>query len=130
MLLPSPVMSSGWVTDALPLGVLILIGVPEANAVVLNPGALAVVELAVVFVLDELAVLLDLLLEPHPVSTAAITAAATRVAVDGRGHRGSLENEDVMGRINAFGREGRVSGLHPAGRAKLSASPRTCVASL
>ena len=101
-----PVMSSGWVTDAFPLGVLILIGVPAANAVVLNPEALPVVELAVLLVLDELAallvldelaVLLDLLLEPQPVTTAAaITAAATRLAVDTRECCGSFKLEDVM----------------------------------
>jgi hypothetical protein len=92
-----PVMSSGWATDAFPLGVLILIGVPEANAVLLNPEVLPAVELAVLLVLDELAVLLDLLLEPQPVSTAAaITAAATRLAVDARARRGSFKLEDVM----------------------------------
>jgi hypothetical protein len=48
-------------------------------------------------VLDELAVLLDLLLEPQPVRTAAaITAAATRLAVDAHARRGDLEVDDLM----------------------------------
>lgn len=82
-------MSSGWVTDACPLGLLILIGVPEASAVLLNPEALPVVGLAVLLVLDGLAVLLDLLLEPQPASTAAATAAAaTTLAVDARARPG------------------------------------------
>ncbi|MBV9838728.1 MAG: hypothetical protein JO156_11435 [Solirubrobacterales bacterium] len=86
---PRPVMSSGWLADVSPLGVWILIGVPEARAVLVKPEALPVGELAVLDELgvldelDELAALLDLLLEPQPVSmAAAITAAAARLAVD------------------------------------------------
>jgi hypothetical protein len=75
--------------------------VPEAKAALLNPETLPVTEPAVVLVLelvlDELAVLLDLLLEPQPVSTAAaITAAATRLAVDDRVRRGSFKRDDVI----------------------------------
>jgi hypothetical protein len=99
-----PVMSSGWVASSWPLGVLILIGVPEAKAVLLNPEALPVVELAVLvleeraalLVPDELAVLLDLLLEPQPVSVAAaITAAATMLAVDARLPSGAFNLDDL-----------------------------------
>ena len=92
-----PVMSSGCVTDACPLGVLILIGVPPAKAVLLNPEAFPVVELAVPVVLDELAVLLDLLLEPQAVKTApAITAAAARLAVDARARRGAFKRDGLI----------------------------------
>lgn len=94
-------MSSGWVTEVCPLGVLNLIGVPEARAVLLNPDALPVVELAVLLVLEELAaplvwaelpVLLDLLLEPQPVSmAAAIIAPTARLAADGRARRGAFK---------------------------------------
>jgi hypothetical protein len=98
----SPVMSSGWVTDTFPLGVLMMIPVPPANAVLVNPEALPVVELAVLLVVDELAVLLDLLLEPQAVSTAlAITAAARRLAVDARA------------RCGAFKRDGLIAGNRP-----------------
>jgi hypothetical protein len=78
---------------------LILIGVPEDKAVLLNPEALPVLELAVLLVLGELAVLLVLdelatllvLDDPQPVSTAAaITATATKLAVDARAPRGAL----------------------------------------
>lgn len=126
-----PVMSSGWATDTFPLGVLILIGVPEANAVLLNPEALLVVELAVLLVLDELAVLLDLLLEPQPVSTAAaITAAATRLAVDARARRGSFQLEDVMVRSALSDVRESERDVHAQRRAKLPASQRPFVASL
>src|SRR5579859_6601910 len=115
---PRPVMSSGWVTDACPLGVLILIGVPEDNAVLLKPLALPVDELAVLLVLDGLAlllvldepaVLLDLLPEPQPVSTAAaIAAAARRLPVDARARRGFFKLEDVMvGSALSEGRSGK-----------------------
>jgi hypothetical protein len=80
---------------------LILIGVPEAKAVLLNPEALLVVELALLLVLDELAVplavLLDLLLEPQPASMAAATTAPTaRLAVDARARRGAFKRDDLM----------------------------------
>jgi hypothetical protein len=84
---------------------LILIGVPEDKAVLLNPEALPVGELAVLLVLGELAelvalgelaVLLDLLLEPQPVSTAAAnTAAAARLAVDARARRGTFKRDNL-----------------------------------
>ena len=90
-------MSSGWVTDTCPLGVLIRIGVPEANAVLLNPEALPAVEVAVLLVLDELALPLEVLLEPQPASTAAaITAALTRLAVDGRARRGDAKRRGFV----------------------------------
>jgi hypothetical protein len=103
--------------------VLILIGVPEAKAALLNPEALPVVELAVLLVLDALAVLLaldelavlDLLLEPQPVSrAAATTAAATRLAVDARAPRGAIKRDDLMvGSRPANMRGGLRASRHP-----------------
>lgn len=92
-----PVMSSGWLTVVFPLGVLIMIGVIEARALLVNPGALPVGELVVLvldelaalLVLDELAALLVELPEPQPVSAAAaINAATARLTVDARAWRG------------------------------------------
>ena len=97
-----PVMSSGWVTDTFPLGVLMRIPVPAANALGVNPEAVVelavpVDELAVLLVPDGLAVLLDLLLEPQAVSTApASTAADTRRAVDASARRGALKRDGLM----------------------------------
>jgi hypothetical protein len=103
-----------------------MIPVPPAKALLVNPEALPVGELAVL-VLDELGVLLDLLLEPQAVSTAAaITAAATRLAVDARARRGFFKREDFMGGSAPFGGEGRVSGTctRNEGRSYPRHSPR------
>jgi mannose-1-phosphate guanylyltransferase len=74
-----------------------IIPVPPAKAVLVNPEALPVVELAVLLVVDEVAVLLDLLLEPQAVNTApAITAAATRPAVDARARCGAFKRDGFI----------------------------------
>jgi hypothetical protein len=74
-----------------------MIPVPPAKAVLVNPEALPVVGLAVLLVVDELAVLLDLLLEPQAVSTApAITAAATRPAVDARARCAAFKRDGLI----------------------------------
>jgi hypothetical protein len=108
-----------------------MIPVPPAKALLVNPEALPVGELAVL-VLDELEVLLDLLLEPQAVSTAAaITAAATRLAVHARARRGSFKREDVMVGSAPFGGEGKGErDLHTQRRAKLPASQRPFVTRL
>lgn len=101
-------MSSGWLTDVFPLGVLIMIGVIEAKALLVNPEALPVGELVVLpvldelvalLVLDELTALLDELPEPQPVSAAAaINAAAATLAVDSRAPRGAFKRDGPMAR--------------------------------
>jgi hypothetical protein len=76
---------------------LIVIAVPEDKAVLVNTEALPVVELAALLVLGEEVVLLGLSVEPQPVSTtAAITAPATKLAVDARAPRGAFKLVDLM----------------------------------
>jgi hypothetical protein len=84
--------------------------VPEAKAVLLNPVELALLlvveelavpvvgaELAVPVVRAELAVLLDLVLEPQPVSIAAeIMAPTARLTVDVRARRGAFKRAALM----------------------------------
>lgn len=101
-----PVMSSGWLTDVFPLGVLTMIGVVAASALLVNPEAPPVGEpvvlpvldgLAALLVLDELAALLDEPPEPQLVNTtAAITAPAARLTVDTRQRRGALKWDGPM----------------------------------
>jgi hypothetical protein len=75
-----------------------VIPVPPAKAVVVNPEAVPAVERVVSVVPDEVVALLGLLLEPQAVTTApAITAAATRLAVDARARRGAFKRDLMVG---------------------------------
>jgi len=92
--------------DTVPLGVLIVIGTPVANALLVNPVAvpLAVVlaEVLLAEVLLAAVVLLELWeLPPHPASAAAaIVATVARLAVERRLRRGVRGDEFTVGQTS------------------------------
>jgi hypothetical protein len=79
--------------------VLIVIGTPEANALLVNPVEVLLPVVVVVLVVW-------VLLEPHPVTAIApITAAMAKLAVEARLGRVGIKPVGIIGLTTSWGRE-------------------------